>query len=219
MSAVGRVPSGGADGGDAVARAHEGLVRDGSYQFSFDAASPPPERPRGLEWLEDLLALLAPVLQWVFWGAVALVVAAIVLWVVKEALGARFPSLRRKAKTEAAPEWRPDVAVARALLSDADRLAAEGRYAEAARLLLLRSVDDIEERDPRLLRPSLTSRDIAALEALPGPARSAFGFIAGVVEIGVFGGRPVNAHAWGQCREAYARFALPEGWGPQTRAA
>jgi hypothetical protein len=68
--------------------------------------------------------------------------------------------------------WRPDAAVARVLLADADALAAKGRYAEAAHLLLRRSVQDIEGSRPRLVRPALTSRDIAAHPGLPDAARS-----------------------------------------------
>lgn len=211
---------GAAAAGDRLAEAHARLLADRGYQWEFTAVTPPPPPPESLAWLAALLRAAAPVVTWIFWGVVAVVVALIVLFIVREIARSRFPHLfRRKPKEGAVQPWKPEAAAARALLSDADALAAEGRYAEAARLILLRSVDDIQGRDPRLLRPSLTSRDIAALQALPGAARQAFGFIAGVVELGFFGGRPVNADGWRECREAYARFALPEGWGPLARAA
>lgn len=205
---------------DRLSEAHARLLADRTLQWEFEVVTPPPEPPSWLRWLADLIGSAAPVIGWVFWAIVAVVIGCILLFIVREILRSRFPDrFRRKPKPEAAPAWRPETAVARALLSDADALAAQGRYAEAAHLLLLRSVDDIEGRSPRLLRPSLTSRDIAALPALPDAARRAFGFIAGIVELGFFGGRPVNAAGWSECREAYARFALPDGWGPEARAA
>ncbi len=212
--------TGTAAAGDRLAEAHARLLADRAYQWEFTAAPPPPAPPESLAWLAALLRAVGPAVGWIFWGVVAVVVALVLLFIVREIARSRFPHLfRRKPKDEAPQAWKPEAAVARALLSDADALAAQGRYAEAARLILLRSVNDIEGRDPRLLRPSLTSRDIAALQALPGAARQAFGFIAGVVELGFFGGRPVNADGWRECREAYARFALPDGWGPGARAA
>jgi hypothetical protein len=126
----------------------------------------------------------------------------------RELMAARFPSLRRKPKVLTEPEWRPSAARARTLLEDADRLAAAGRYGEAVRLILFRSIEDIDERWPGQVRPALTSRDISALEILPGSARQTFSGIARVVEHSLFGGRPVSAEGFAQCRGAYETFAL-----------
>ncbi len=109
-------------------------------------------------------------------------------------------------------DWRPDEAKARALLEDADRLAAQGAYDEAAHLILYRSIDDIEGRRPRLVRPALTSRDIAALEAVPGAARAAFSRITQAVEASFFGGRSLDRDGFAECRRAYEAFAFPEAW-------
>lgn len=197
---------------EALAQAHQWVTHSPDLQFQFEAPQPPPTPP-DLDWLANLLNFLGPVLRLVFWAAIAIAIGALVLFVAREILRAKFPGrFRRKAKRDAPVEWRPEAETARALLEDADALAAQGRYAEAAHLLLLRSVDDIEGRDARLLRPSLTSRDIAELEALPGPARGAFGRIADVVERSFFGGRDVDADGWAECRRAYADFALPGHW-------
>jgi hypothetical protein len=194
--------------GDALAQAHAGLTRQGDLQFDFGhfVPTPPPD------WLKPLLHLLdqlAPAFKWVFWIGLALGVGAILLFIGRELIGARFPSLRRKRKAVVEAEWRPTAARARTLLEDADRLAAAGRYGEAVRLILLRSIEDIDERWPRQVRPALTSRDIAALAILPDAAQRTFSGIAQVVEHSLFGGRPVDADQFATCRDAYQAFALP----------
>jgi hypothetical protein len=122
-------------------------------------------------------------------------------------------SWRRRPALEAPAEaWRPDEAPARALLREADALAAEGRYGEAAHLLLFRSIEDIDRRRPRLVRPALTSRDIAGAPALPpGPKRS-FGDIVMMVERSLFGGRTLEQQDWQACRSAYEDFAFASAW-------
>ena len=104
-------------------------------------------------------------------------------------------------------------------LADADRLAEQGLYAEAAHLLLLRGVSEVESGRPGRIRPSFTSRDIAALPELPPEPRAAFAHIAEVVERAVFGARPIDAQAWRTCREAYGALVRPEAWTAQPGAA
>ncbi|MGH7024830.1 MAG: DUF4129 domain-containing protein, partial [Caulobacteraceae bacterium] len=133
--------------------------------------------------------------------------------ILRELMGVRFPFRRRPRAPKVRPaDWRPEAFKARALLADADRLAAEGRYDEAAHLLLLRGIDDIEEKRPRLVKPALTARDIAALEAVPGPARGAFSKIAAAVERSLFGGQVLDAAAFAACRAAYEAFAFGDAW-------
>lgn len=200
---------------ETILTAHGKLVRDPSLQFDLvvPVDAPPPKPPEWLEGLGDGLSVIAPFLQYLFWGGVALIVAFIVYFLIREILTVRFG--RRPAKpatTDPEPEWRPSVQAARTLLADADTLAAQGLYAEAAHLLLLRSIDDLDSRRPQTVRPALTARDIGALAALPDAARPAFGKIARVVELSLFGGTPVDAAAFADCRQAYEDFALPAGW-------
>jgi len=199
---------------DRIAEAHARLLQDSSVQFAFSESAP--SRPVDLGWLEALgrlLAEAAPAMSYVVWGC--LIGAGVLMaWLVgREMLGVRWRQ-RAEAPTASADTapWRPAAAQARVLLEDADRLADEGRYAEAAHLLLLRTIGHIEGRRPDLVRPALTSRDIASLDALPEAARPAFASIAQVVERSLFGGRPVDADAFGRCRRAYAQFALPAAW-------
>ena len=200
--------------GDQLARAHARLLADHSLQFAFAAPKPPRPPPGWLRLIGELIKALAPFMQWVFWGGLALAVLAIVVFIGREVIAVRWPGRKRKPQAAPpAPDWRPEPAKARALLEDADRLAAQGHYAEAAHLLLHRSIDEVEGRRPRAVRPALTARDIAGLDSLPAAARGPFELIAGVVERSFFGGRPVDAAAFAQCRGAYERFALPEAWG------
>jgi hypothetical protein len=113
---------------------------------------------------------------------------------------------------DASEEWVPAAAPARAWLEEADALAARGEFAEAVHHLLRRSVDDIAHRRPQLVRPALTSRDIAAAEAIPPRARTLFGSIVAIVERSLFGGRPVSADDWSATRAAYADFILSQAW-------
>jgi hypothetical protein len=196
--------------------AHRALAADKSIQFDMSpfASPPPPKLPGWLKPLGEFLSWLSPAFPYIFWGAVAAVVLTIVYFVLTNVDGIEWPWRPKRDKHTATgiDEWRPEETEARALLAEAEALAAQGRYAEAARLLLLRSVEDISRRLPQFLKPSLTARDIAAADELPGAARPAFDAIARVVEVSAFGSRSVNEAAWAECRAAYARFATPATW-------
>jgi hypothetical protein len=196
---------------DAFAQAHARLLQDHDLQFGF-VSQPQPKPPDWLKPLAELLQALAPLVQWVFWGGLALAVGLILLFIGRELIRVRWPSRRPRAAAEAQAPWRPEPERARALLEDADRLAAEGRFGDAARLLLHRSIEDLEGRRPRAVRPALTARDIARLEALPSPARAPFEIIARAVEKAFFAGQDLDAAAFAECRGAYEAFAFPEAW-------
>jgi hypothetical protein len=105
-------------------------------------------------------------------------------------------------------EWAPDRDAAAALLEEADRLAAAGRYGEAVHLLLRRSVDHIAEARPDWLLPASTAREIAQFPMLSEAARRAFRVIAVRVERSLFALRDLDADDWRAARAAYADFAL-----------
>jgi hypothetical protein len=196
----------------ALAEAHARLLSDPQLQFDRTGFTPP-EVPGWLHWIADALRLIAPLMKYVFWAGLAVVVGLILFAIGREVLNLRRPRAR---PTESAPqqaaEWRPDAGAARDLLANADALAARGLYAEAAHLLLLRSVEDVQRRQPKAVRVSLTTREIASLKAIPDHARPAFTLIAGLVERSLFGGARVEAGDFADCRRAYEAFALPEGW-------
>jgi len=216
------------DTGDGAAAAGAGdfasqwreLRADGEIQFAPVERPAPDEPPQWwLDFIEWLAAVLRPVgelfsglaqaigmsgqtLMWLLIG-VAVLVVAMLAWRLLEPLRAR-----RRAEPEGADEWAPDHGEAVALLEDADRLAAEGRYDEATHLLLRRSVGQIAAARPGLLEPSSTAREIAALPALSDNVRGAFATIAGRVERSLFALRSLSADDWQAARAAYADFAL-----------
>ncbi|HEY3813230.1 MAG TPA: DUF4129 domain-containing protein [Caulobacteraceae bacterium] len=206
--------SAGSAAADPAAAAHARMLHDAGLQFNFQGYPPPKPPPAWLEWVGRLFKALAPVFPYIFWGVVIVILATLAFFIGRAILGVYWPGLfkRKPRAAKPEPEWRPTPAQARALLEEADRLAAEGRYAEAVHLILFRSIEEIQGRRPHLLRPALTSRDIASLEGLPRRAREAFVAIAEMVERSFFGGRPVDADGFGRCRQAYEAFAFPEAW-------
>ena len=200
--------TGGADVKD-VAEAHRQLLQDKQLQFDFTQIKLP-DPPQWPEWVIAVLKVIAPILGYLFWGVIILAVLLILFLIVREIITVRFGGREKPSVLQGPNEmdWRPTAARARVLLADADALAAQGRYAEAAHLLLLHGVQDIRDQRPGLVQPALTSRDISALSELPAQARAAFGAIAAVVERSFFGGRDLGADDWTGCRKAYEDFAL-----------
>ncbi len=211
-----------ADGADGFARDWQALRADENIQFA-PVQPPPPEVAETPGWLQALsdflgdlfspigdalnsfgrmIGLSGQVLTWVV-IAIGVAILAYLLWRLLAPL-----RLRRREPEQAAPEWTPDAGEALALLDDADRLAAEGRYDEATHLLLKRSVGQIAQARPDLLEPSSTAREIAELPALPQAARGAFATIAERVERSLFALRRLSAEDWHAARAAYAEFAL-----------
>ena len=193
-----------------LTEAHRRLLADSSIQFDLPIVEPP-QPPTWLEPLARFLAAIWPVIEILFWAALALLILYILYGIARRLQGKEWPGRQKKAKPPE-PNWRPDEAPARALLSEADALAAQGRFAEAVHLILFRSIEDIDDRRPELLGPALTSRDIAALPAIPERPRSAFARIAMLVERSLFALRPLGEGDWRDCRSAYEEFAFAEGW-------
>ncbi len=208
---------------------------DSSVQFNLPPAPPPPKPPQWLidfgRWLRHVLRPIGRFFDWIgsmmpsapfarilLWTVLALAVIALLVVVVERIRHGewRLPLRRRAVAADASadeePQWAPDAAPARSWLEEADALAAKGLYAEAVHHLLFRSVEDIARRRPRLVRPALTSRELAAAEAVPVGARDLFARIARLVERSLFGGRAVGEPDWSAARAAYADFVLPGAW-------
>jgi hypothetical protein len=199
-----------------MAAAHQALLRDSRLQFEFEAEPPPPDLPDWLravlEFLSGFLGGLQPVFEVLFWVAIALLFGLLLYFVAREVLRHYRREVSGGRAVDVVPDWRPPVARARALLSDADRLAAEGRYAEAIHLLLFRSIEEIDAKRPHAVKPALTSRDILDLQALPAVARQSLSRLVTAVEWSFFGGRPVGPADFSACRRAYEEFAFPDAW-------
>jgi len=202
--------SGTAADADKFAQSHRDLLADPALQFQFERAEVPPAPPDWLTPLIKLIEFLAPFLNLIFWAGVALVVGAVVYVIVREVVR-RLPQSAEEAKIEElipVPEYRPAAARAHALLEEADRLAAEGRFGQAVRVLLHRSIEDMEKAFPAAIMPSMTSREISTVEHLSTHGRATFTKIAQAVERSLFAGRPLSAETYTDCRRAYESFAL-----------
>ncbi len=197
----------------------EGVRGDGDIQFEqIEIPQIPMRQPSAFErWLDDvflwLAELFAPIgtaianswwfLQWVLLA----VLVGFILYLIVRMIG---PISRQDsgASEEEVPEWQPDRQESLALLEDADRLAAEGRFDEATHLLLKRSVGQIARARPDWVEPSSTARELASLKSLPDAARKAFATIAERVERSLFALRSLDRTDWETARAAYAEFAL-----------
>ena len=192
-------------------------------------AEPPAWLRQFFEWLGEALRPVGRFFSWIgsflpdapyarifLWAVLAIAAAALIYMIYQRLRHGewRWPRRRRPPILEVAAEeeWRPQEGSARSWLREADALAAEGRYAEAVHHLLFRSVDDIARRRPRLVRPSLTSRELAGSPALPGGVRQTFAAIAALVERSLFGGRALIETDWISARAAYADLVLPGTW-------
>lgn len=220
--------------GDQFAQAYKGLRSDPSVQFNLVPANPQPKPPAWLEalgrWLRHyLFEPIGKALRWIgsffpdapyarifLWTVLALAALALA-WAIYNRLRhgewrLRLPRLAPVTDIADEDEWSPDEAPARSWLEEADAFARQGRYAEAVHHLLFRSIDDISSRRPNLVRPALTSREIAASHGIPSRARELFTAIARLVERSLFGGRPVGESDWLEARGAYSDFALAGAW-------
>ncbi len=212
--------------------AHRTLKADRSIQFQRQAAHPPPQPPAWLkavvDWREWVFAPVgrffswlasfmpdAPVARVILYTALILAAVAFIWLAWMRFSTGEWRLFERKfaEPTELAEEeWAPEAAPARRWLDEADALAAEGRFAEAIHHLLFRSVEDLARRRPDVVRPALTSRELAAAGAIPAAARCIFAGIAALVERSFFGGRPVGEQDWSTARTAYSDFALTKVW-------
>ncbi|MCH9750993.1 MAG: hypothetical protein K0U61_02135 [Alphaproteobacteria bacterium] len=157
---------------------------------------------------------IGSVLGYILFIVIVLAILAGLYMVFGESISLRGRQKEKKAEADISiiPDLRPEEARAHALLDDADRLAAEGKFAEAVHLLLFRSIDDIQEKHSGIIARSLTAREIGALGILPDPIRNALSPIIRIVERSFFGGREVDANGWQEARASYETFAFGEAW-------
>jgi hypothetical protein len=196
MSPAPRPPIAAVPAPSRVREAVEAALRDG-VQVALPGDDPAPAPLH----LPDLLAFL---LKALFWLAVAAAALLALAWLWRALSG-----LRRDVAAPAAP-GSPAPRVGRAPLVAAEALAAEGRFAEAIHVLLLRTLEALAARRGALA-PSATSREILRGVALGGDARSALEGLVVAVEVSHFGGAVPGEADWRSCLDAFHRFLAAEG--------
>jgi hypothetical protein len=184
----------------------------GQHAPADPSAAPPPSPDFPSGGNGDLEGLM----QVFLWIAAAVALAILLYWIFAffrdRGLGEREAKTGKKRRETEPESWRPAPEQAAQLLDEADILASQGRYDEAARLLLHRSIREIDGHRPDLVRPALTSRDIAGHPLLPLRPAAAFARIAALVERSFFARRPLGPDDWQDCRAAYHDFAFADGW-------
>ncbi len=174
----------------------------------------PREPGGGARGFASFMNAIAGLIGYLLLFALAVAIALAVYFMFGESL-----SLRRRQKTRKQspalseiPNLQPEEAAARALLEDADALAAAGRFAEAVHLLLFRSINEIQDRQQGRVSRALTAREIGNLSALPTRIRQALAPIIKIVERSFFGEQGVDADSWKSARASYQDFAFGEAW-------
>lgn len=143
---------------------------------------------------------LGPTVLWVVGGLLVVGLAAVLL---RERLGPAAPTVT------AAAMPRPPPPPERAIIDEAEALAAAGRYAEAVHALLLRTIEALGRHMP--VPRALTSREIEQRAGLPDAARAAFGDLVQAVELTRFGGRPADAGDYARCVACFDRIRAALG--------
>ncbi len=188
------------------------LLRDKSLQFDFPDATVNTRPPSWLTHFLDFLARNHRQIDWAIWAVLAVVGLAAVWFAIRWLRRHGFTRVDTAPSPRQLSPWQPSARQARLLLEDADRLAAQGRFGDAVHLLLLVSIQEIGERQPGIVAPALTSREIGRLPALSVLAQRIFSGIAQVVEHGRFGGRAIGQAEFAQCRSAFEQFTRADAW-------
>lgn len=143
-----------------------------------------------------------------------------ILWVVGGIFGAglllvlgrelAMAQRRRRRKVRAAKGGTLDamvVEVARknlpASLQRARELAAEGRYDEAAHVLLMSAMGYLQALAGFSLEPAFTSREVVDKAPLDADLKASLGELVAVVEVSLFGLLPVDADDFARCERSF----------------
>jgi hypothetical protein len=206
----------GASDPGAVARE---IIADGPYQTELDLANPreTQTRNRDWSWLQDLFSFsesLAPAMRAVLY-ILCIAGICLILFAVFRGVSGRF---RQKIdivdeNDEAGVVTRTRRFDSVGTLSDADALAEAGRYAEAVRVLLFRSLEFLRSGIGDALFPYLTSREILLISGLDAAERDALKRIVATEEVSHFGAAPLNADAYRNCRRDFMVFSGQAGEG------
>lgn len=174
-----------------------------------EASPPRRRRPPREGWHIPVpvgLGALLEILVWVGAGAIALAVVVMALQMAVTAVRER----RRAGTPETARTPTPDGSgpgrgrrPGPPALSEADELAAAGRYTEAVHALLVRALAALGARRGRAFPDSATSREILASARLAPGQRVPLGVLVAPVERAVFGGVALSSEDWERCRAAY----------------
>jgi hypothetical protein len=204
------IPPAAAQTAEQVRAALAEVLRDGDLQQELPSrAASLPERtgaeaPAPAPSSPEARMTLPSNLKWLLLGLLLLGAAVFLV----RALRDRRPVARAApAPAPAAPAAAPEPAAvaAEGPREEADRLAAEGRLAEAVHRLLLDALELLRRRG-EALAPALTAREILRRVRLPAAEGEALGQLVALVERCWFGGQPTSLDDYRRCRESVDRL-------------
>jgi hypothetical protein len=170
------------------------------------AEEPKPEENKPSEWWAKIGKVLAPIMRVLGWLLLTAIVLALLYYAASISGGWRWRAKEVSADPDAMEPMNFESGNVKDWLREAEKLAAEGRYAEAVHFLLFSSFDDIRRRLNTALRPAWTSREILSEVSLRGSAQTALSQLVDTVESSEFAGRPIGSADFSKCRDSYARF-------------
>lgn len=175
-----------------IQQAVQSTYDGGGYQTRH-----PVPRPHERQGLPEIPDALGGILEALLWTGVAVLVVLITVAIVRRLRGHDADEVPRPhPRTVGAAPPRLD-----APLADADALAAEGRYGDAAHVLLLRTIQALARH--QRVPASYTSREILRRLELPDVPHDALERLVRVVEVTLFGGRPARLSDYDACVEAF----------------
>lgn len=197
-----------------VKAATESVLSDPRYQRTRpdgslrspppDLPEPPPRRPKTPSRYEPGRASgISEVILWVVGGALG---AGLLLVLARELARARRRARRRGPTTQGElADLLIEVQASRlpASLARARALAQEGRFDEAAHVLLGATMDYLKALAGFSLEPSFTSREVLARAPLPADLRPPLGELVTEVELSLFGRQPLNEPDYARCEAAF----------------
>jgi hypothetical protein len=165
---------------------------------------------------------LGTIMSWLLWGAIGVAVVLIILLIVREVTRHRGDTSIDDAEPTQEDDAEapvPEAELARPL-DEADRLARDGRFAEAIHLLLLRTFQELARAAEVRIPSSLTSREVLARIPLRPGARDALAELVSVVENTWFGDDVPGEPEWLRCRHQFDRFvAIYRAGAPSLKEA
>lgn len=152
----------------------------------------------------ELKSDIAGTILWILLGIVGIAVAV----VIGRELMQR-PAVGKPVANDPALPPPDPLRIEAGTLDDAERLARDGRFAEAIHVLLLRTFDDIGRQ--AALPKAFTSREILARVRTADDARQALGHLVTSVELCIFGGAEPGADDYARCRASFERVLGAKG--------
>jgi hypothetical protein len=201
------IPPAAAQTAEQVRAALAEVLRDGDLQQELPSrAASLPERtgaeaPAPAPSSPEARMTLPSNLKWLLLGLLLLGAAVFLV----RALRDRRPVPRSTAAPAPAAAPEPAAVAAEGPREEADRLAAEGRLAEAVHRLLLDALELLRRRG-EALAPALTAREILRRVRLPAAEGEALGQLVALVERCWFGGQPTSLDDYRRCRESVDRL-------------